>query len=162
MAQRRQRQKSEYGLQLAEKKKIRDEYGLREKQFRAYFKKGKDSGVIFQLLESRLDNAVFRAGLTITRPAARQMVSHGHILVNNRKVTIPSYHLRQGDTFSVREQSRARGTYEDYDLRMKKFEAPGWMTLDKRKMESKIVENPNLKEEPQPFNFQSVIEFYNR
>lgn len=162
MAQRRPRQKSEYGLQLAEKQKIREEYGLREKQFRSYFKKGKNSEAIYRYLELRLDNAVFRSGFTMTRAAAHQMVGHGHILVNNRKVTIPSYQIRVGDVMSVRQQSRDTGLYADYDVRLKKFEAPTWIALDKKKMEAKIITTPDIQEHMQPFAFQTVIEFYNR
>lgn len=162
MARGRPRQKSEYGLQLAEKQKIRNDYGLRERQFRGYFKKGKEPGNIYALLEARLDNAVYRAGFTPTRAAARQMVSHGHILVNKRKVTIPSYRIKIKDVILVRSLSNKKGMFADYKLRMKKFESPSWIKLDKNKMEAQIKATPDIKEQTQPFNFQTVIEFYSR
>jgi small subunit ribosomal protein S4 len=162
MAQRRPRQKSEYGLQLAEKQKIRIEYGLREKQFRRYFDEGRESSRIFALLESRLDNVVFRGGLAATRPMARQMVSHGHITVNGRKVTIPSYKVKAADVIAIREGSRDAGLFAEYDIRMKKFEPPTWLLLDKAQRQLTIKGRPDMSIEIQPFNFQTVIEFYSR
>lgn len=158
----RPRQKSEYGLQLAEKQKIRHEYGLRERQFRRYFDEGKDPERIFSLMESRVDALVFRSGFASTRRMARQMVSHGHITVNGRRITVPSYRAKIGDVMAVREASQDNGIWEEYDLRMKKHEPPSWISLDKKKKEFKLVALPNYKEEAQPFNFQTVIEFYSR
>lgn len=161
MAQ-RQRQKSEYGLQLAEKQKIRHEYGLRERQFRRYFDQGKDPEGIFALLETRLDVLVHRAGLASTRAMARQMTSHGHVTVNGRKVTVPSIKVRIGDIIAVRDASMEKGLFAEYDLRMKKYDPPSWISLDKKKKEFKLTSLPNIKENTQPFNFQTVIEFYSR
>lgn len=158
----RPKQKSEYGLQLAEKQKIRHEYGLRERQFRRYFDEGKDPERIFALMESRVDALVFRAGFAPTRRMARQMVSHGHMTVNGRKITVPSYRAKVGDIIGVRESSNDKGIWAEYDLRMKKYEPPTWISLDKKKREFKFVALPNTKEETQPFNFQTVIEFYSR
>lgn len=162
MQQKRTRAKSEYGLQLAEKQKIRIQYGLREKQFKNYFKKGKDPEKIFTLLEFRLDNVVFRAGLTPTRAAARQMVSHGHILVNGIRVTIASYQVKIGDLLEVKELSKSKGFFEDYNLRIKGYESPNWILVDKKKMKVKIKKLPDIKEDIQPYDIQTVIEFYSR
>ncbi|MDX1535288.1 MAG: 30S ribosomal protein S4 [Candidatus Spechtbacterales bacterium] len=162
MARRGSRQKSEYGLQLAEKQKIRNEYGLRERQFRRYFDQGGDPAGIFTLLELRLDTLVFRSGFASTRRMARQMTSHGHITVNGRKTTVPSYSIKVGDVISVRDGSKDNGLWEEYEMRMKKHEPPSWITLDKKKREFKLNALPNIKEETQPFNFQTVIEFYSR
>lgn len=163
MAQRGgRRTKSEYGIQLAEKQKIRNEYGLRERQFRAYFNKANDPAGVFALLEARLDSTVYRAGLAITRPQARQLVSHGHITVNGRKVTIPSFQVREGDVVAVRMGSMDAKVFNDYAERMEKFQAPSWVTVDVKKRETKVKSRADIKEETQPFNFQTVIEFYSR
>lgn len=154
--------KSEYGMQLSEKQKIRNEYGLREKQFRSYFDRGKEPNSVFELLERRLDSVVFRSGLANTRSKARQMVSHGHIVVNGRKVDIPSYIVEVGSVISIRPSSLESKLFEDYDFRMKKFETPSWLLLDSSKKESKLKSNPDIQEHTQPFNFQTVLEFYSR
>ena len=154
--------KSEYGMQLAEKQKIRNEYGLREKQFRSYFSRGKKPGSVFELLERRLDSVVFRSGFANTRPKARQMVSHGHIVVDGKKVNIPSYIVDVNSTISVRPSSQDGKLFEDYAFRMKKFESPSWIVLDSGKKESKLKSKPDIQEHTQPFNFQTVLEFYSR
>ncbi|MEX0869808.1 MAG: 30S ribosomal protein S4 [Candidatus Spechtbacterales bacterium] len=161
MAQ-RQRQKSEYGQQLAEKQKIRSEYGLRERQFKNYFKKGKTPESIFGLLESRLDITVFKSGLAPTRAMARQMVSHGHVTVNERKVTIASYKVKVGDIIAIKEASKEKGIFGDFELRTKNYEPPSWISLDKKKKEAKVKASPDMREQELPFSFQTVIEFYSR
>ncbi len=154
--------KSEYGQQLAEKQKIREEYGLRERQFKKYFKKGGTPENVYMLLESRLDSAVFRAGFAPTRKMARQMVSHGHIYINGGKARTPSIQVKKGDKLSVKESSRKKGLFSDYDLRMKNYEAPQWLTVNTSKMEAEIKSAPDIRESVQPMDFQSVIEFYSR
>ena len=154
--------KSEYGIQLYEKQKIRKEYGLREKQFRAYFNRGKEPGVVFDLLERRLDSVVFRSGFANTRPKARQMVSHGHITVNGKKVDIPSYIVAIDSMISIRISSKDGKLFDDYNFRMKKFETPSWLILDSSKKESKLKSKADIQEYTQPFNFQTVLEFYSR
>ncbi|MEX0877940.1 MAG: 30S ribosomal protein S4 [Candidatus Spechtbacterales bacterium] len=158
----RPRQKSEYGLQLAEKQKIREEYGLREKQFRRYFDKGQKPENIFSLLEFRLDSIVFAGGFTPTRRMARQLISHGHMQVNGKKVTIASYQVRPGDIITVKETSAVKGIFADYEIRVKNLNPPSWLVLDKKKKELKVKSLPDIKEQIQPFNFQTVIEFYSR
>src|SRR3989338_1273578 len=101
MAKANIKSKSEYGLQLQEKQNIKKEYGLRERQFKNYFKKGKSSDQIFILLERRLDSVIFASGFAPTRKAARQIVNHGHVLVNNKKVKVRSYSLRDGDIIKI-------------------------------------------------------------
>lgn len=154
--------KSEYGIQLSEKQKIRSDYGLREKQFRSYFSKGKEPKKVFELLESRLDSIVFRSGLTSTRPQARQLVNHGHIKVNNKKASIPSFIVRTGDVISLKDGSKQIKLFDDYDQRMKKFDPPSWLELNTKNKEVKIKGKPDIKEQVQPFNFQMVLEFYSR
>jgi len=125
----RGRGKSEYGLQLREKQKVKFSYGLRERQFANYVKEAsKKSGTetsanLFDILESRLDNVVFRLGLAESRSKARQIVTHGHIMINGRRVNIPSCRMRPGDKLSVRPQSEGKGIFKDIDIKL-----PGLVT----------------------------------
>ena len=156
------KQKSEYGLQLEEKKNIKRDYGVRERQFKNYFDKGRKPDAIFSVLESRLDSIVFRSGIASTRSMARQIVSHGHVLVNGRKVSVPSIHVGVGDAVAVSERSKGKGVFVDYEMRIKKYEPPSWISLDKQKMQIKLLHIPDIKQQIQPHNFQTVIEFYSR
>jgi len=162
MAQRRTKQKSEYGLQLQEKQKMKEEYGLREKQFRRYFDKGQKPDNIFSLLELRLDSLVYASGFTATRASARQMVSHGHVLVNGKRVTVPSYYVGSKDTVIIKENSKQKGMFADFAFRTKNHKPPSWLAVDKKKMEIKLSGRPDIKEQVTPFNFQTIIEFYSR
>jgi small subunit ribosomal protein S4 len=156
--------KSEYGEQLRSKQKVKVIYGLRETQFANYVKKAmsnpKDtSASLFSLLESRLDNVVFRAGLAHTRALARQLVSHGHVTVNGRKVNIPAFSVKEGDMIAVREGSKVSKYFAKL---AEKFEptVPGWITAEPAKMSFKIKSTP--KDLDKTTNFQSIIEFYSR
>lgn len=162
MARATTRAKSEYGQQLEEKQKIKREYGLRERQFKSYFAKGKYPEAIFRLLELRLDSVIYAAGFTPTRRAARQLASHGHALINGRKSTIPSQTLRPKDVVEIKETSRKKGLFEDYALRTKNYQPPSWLKVDKKKMAVEVQGVPSTKEQIEPFNFQTVIEFYSR
>ncbi len=158
-------QMSEYGSQLNEKRKVRETYGLREKQFSKYVEfamasKGSNTiESIFKSLETRLDNVVFRAGFAHTRALSRQIVSHGHILVNGRKVTIPSYAVRENDVISVREGSKASPFFIK---KLENFEPsnPSWMTFSPKDISFTIKSTP--KEIEKNFNFQAIVEFYSR
>jgi small subunit ribosomal protein S4 len=156
--------KSEYGEQLRDKQKVKVIYGLREKQFANYVEKAmtntkNTAESIFASLESRLDNVVFRAGLAHTRALARQIVSHGHITVNGRKVNIAAYNVKEGDVVAVREGSKVSKYFTKL---AEKFEpaVPGWMTATAKDMSVKINSIP--KDTNKSMNFQSVIEFYSR
>lgn len=157
--------KSEFGEQLRDKQKVRIAYGLREKQFSAYVNKAINSkGVntqemIHTLLESRLDNAVYRAGLAVNRALARQLVNHGHIVVNGKKLSIPSYTIRVGDVISVREGSKAL-TY--FTKLAEKFEPtlPSWLTGDTKKFAFTVKSLP--KELDKTVSYQTIVEFYSR
>lgn len=157
--------KSEFGEQLRDKQKLRVAYGLREKQFSAYVYKAINTKgantqeMIFTLLESRLDNVVYRAGLAHTRSLARQLVNHGHITVNGKKVSIPSYSVRAGDVISVREGSKV---IKYFAKLAEKFEPtlPSWMTGDAKKMSFTIKSLP--KELDKTINYQTIVEFYSR
>lgn len=141
---------SEYGIQLKERQKIKLTYGIRQRQYENYLdeaskKKGADPTTqLFELLESRLDNVVFRIGFSGSRSGARQMVSHGHIIVNGRKMNISSLSLKKGDKVSIRPQSADKGILKDIDIKLKKYNPPSWLNVDKEKKEGEIVGRPTI------------------
>ncbi len=156
---------SEYGIQLQEKQKVRLMYGLNEKQFRRTFEKAqKMSGIagenLLRLLESRLDNVVYRMGLANTRRGARQVVNHGHILVNGIKVDIPSYIVKPGDTVSVKENSLEHPAIKAA-LEANKTK-PAFVEFDNKKMSGTYVRYPDRSELNQDINEALIVEFYNR
>ncbi|MBI2039101.1 MAG: 30S ribosomal protein S4 [Candidatus Niyogibacteria bacterium] len=159
---------SEYGAQLKEKQKIKFLYGLRERQFRNIVKtatatKGvENTRRIMELLEGRLDNVVYRLGFAPTRAAGRQLVGHGHIMVNGRKVTIPSFEVRVGDRIAIRPQSAVKAVFGNLDILLKKYEAPSWIELDKGKKEGVIASKPNVTDADLGVNSGVVVEFYSR
>ena len=142
------RKRSEYGLQLNEKQKVRFIYGVLEKQFRKYYemavkRQGVTGECLLQILESRLDNVVFRMGLASTRRQARQIVNHSHITVNGRKVNIPSYLVKPGDVVSVREKSVSSVGIKDIVERNQDRLVPQWIDMDKNTLTGKIVRLAN-------------------
>ena len=156
---------SNYSAQLTEKQKVRFTYGMNEKQFHTLFlKAGKMEGIhgenFLKLLESRLDNVVYRMGLATTRRAARQVVNHGHILVNGKRVDIPSYNVKPGDKISVREASR------DHKAILASLESinsiPEYVTFDKKNFEGTYVRYPERNELSADINEAFIVEFYNR
>lgn len=156
---------SEYGLQLREKQRLRRGYGISERQLENYFikaslSKKSLSDFLLELLERRLDNAVFRAGFAESRSIARQLVSHGHFCVNGRKVTIPSYQLSKNDVISIRPQSE--DNFKDIKNILKGKEMPAWLALDKEKLEIKIIALPIKKDISEPIDIAMVIEYYSR
>jgi small subunit ribosomal protein S4 len=157
---------SDYGVQMLEKQKIRFSYGVTEKQFSNYVKKASNkkgvsaSEFLKALLESRLDNVVYRLGLAHTRALARQMVAHGHFMVNNRRTTSPAYALRAGDTVTVREGSRASALFSDIEKKMQNYSLPTWLSFDPKTMTGKVVSAPRA--DDAFLNFGAVIEFYSR
>jgi small subunit ribosomal protein S4 len=158
---------SDYGLQLREKQKIRRMYGLNESQFRKYFKGAdRQTGVtgtnFLILLERRLDNSIYRLGFANSRSQARQLVRHGHLLVNGRKVDIPSYLLRPGDTVTIAEGSRKIGTVNDAMEAMPRRGLPPWLDLDKAKFEGTFKALPTREEMNLPVQEQLVVEFYSK
>ena len=160
--------KSEFGTQLNEKQKARFIYGLTEKQFSNYVKEAlakkstNASQTIFQFLETRLDNVVYRLGLSTTRLGSRQIVSHGHVLVNGRRVTTPSRRLVIGDTVEVRPQSQNKGMFAGIEEKMKSVTTPGWISFDQGKKIAKIIGVPLLVPTENMFDLNAVIEFYSR
>src|SRR3989344_533044 len=145
---RRPKALSEYGTQLIEKQKIRFSYGITERQLSNYVKKAshiKGAHTVekfYEELESRLDNAVYRMGLAASRRAARQMVSHGHFIVNDHKVTIPSYEVKIGDIIKIREGSKGSKLFEGLAEKLKDYNAPAWVTFDVSAQEGKVLGKP--------------------
>lgn len=156
---------SEYGLQLQEKQKLRHMYGLNERQFRRIFDDaGKMKGVhgenFMILLESRLDNLVYRLGLARTRRQARQLVNHGHILVDGKRVDIPSYQVTPGQTIGVREKSRNLDVIKEA-IEVNNY-VPDYLTFDADKLEGTYTRLPERSELPAEINEAFIVEFYSR
>ena len=161
----RRKKLSEYGIQLQEKQKVRFMYGLNEKQFHKLFEKAqKMHGIAGEnfliLLESRLDNLVYRMGLANTRRGARQIVNHGHILVNGKKVNIPSYACKPGDVISVKENSVGHKAITEALQRT--ITRPQFVTFDDKKLTGTYVRFPDRSELNQDINEALIVEFYNR
>ncbi|HEY4499627.1 MAG TPA: 30S ribosomal protein S4 [Candidatus Paceibacterota bacterium] len=161
----RRRSVSEVGEQLMEKQKIKYSYGIRESQMQKIFNQAaKHKGVtgdrILQILEQRLDNVVFRLGFALSRSIGRQLVGHGHITVNGRKVTIPSFSVRIGDRIAIRELSKDHPIFKELSVNLKKFEPPVWLSLDQDKMEGKVVGVPQGID--QLFDVNMVVDYYSK
>ncbi len=156
---------SNYGVQLVEKQKIRFTYGISEKQLKKTFEKaGKLKGIhgenMLKLLESRLDNIVYRMGIASTRRAARQFVNHGHVAVNGKKVDIPSYQVKPGDVVSIRENSKEhKGMKQALEAINRNVE---YVSFDKNKLEGTYIRYPERSELSQEINESLVVEFYNK
>jgi len=163
----RRRASSEYGVQLTEKQKVKRSYLLREKQFRNYFdfaskKEGVTGDVLLETMERRLDNVVFRGGLAASRSSAKQIVSHGHMTLNGRRVDIPSILVKVGDKISIRKGSESKAVFKDFEEKLKKFEAPGWIDLNKKDLTLEIKRLPQREDIDSAFNMQLITEFYSR
>ncbi|AIG28185.1 30S ribosomal protein S4 [Brevibacillus sp. 7WMA2] len=159
------RKLTEYGIQLQEKQKLRHMFGVNEKQFRRTFEHAqKMRGVLgenfMKLLESRLDNVVFRMGFAATRPAARQLVNHGHMTVNGKKVDIASYRVQPGDVITLREKSRGLAIVKE-SLEARTF-VPNFITFDDNKVEGTFTRLPDRSEMPAEINETLIVEWYSR
>jgi small subunit ribosomal protein S4 len=160
----RRRKQSDYGRQLTEKQKLRLNYGISERQLRGLFKAARRSKVstgekLLELLERRLDNCVFRAGFAPTIPAARQLVNHGHFIVNGRRVDIPSYSVKPGDLIQPREKSRELATIKENTTEFWTLR-PGWLEMDMAAATAKMTEVPQPDAVPFAVDVQLVVEFY--
>ncbi len=161
------RKVSEYGLQLKEKQKAKFIYGVLEKQFRNYSEKAKKmQGVtgenLLTLLERRIDNVVFRLGLANTRKQARQVVRHGHITVNGKRLDIPSALVEVGDVITVCEKSQNNAFFKALKETNNALSAPAWLEADQANLKGSVVRFPNRDEIDVPINEQSIIELYSR
>lgn len=162
---RRRGKKSEYAIQLMEKQKAKYTYGVLERQFRNMFKKatsaqGITGEVLLQLCESRLDNVVYRMGISPSRSGARQLVSHRHILVNGKKVNIPSYQLKAGDTVAVREKSKSLEAIQS--SLANSSQVYEWITWNNDTMEGTYVSVPARIQIPEQINEQFIVELYSK
>jgi len=166
----RKRKMSDYAIRLQEKQKLRYLYGgLREKQFKRYFDKaariagntgGNTGKILLQLLERRLDNVVYRLGFAKTRRQARQMVIHGHFLINGKKVDRPGYQVNVGDTIEVREKSKNSPMFKENLENKDPRTIPEWLELDKENMKGRVVALPEDVQLEIPVDVQLIIEYY--
>lgn len=160
--------KSDFGLQLFEKQKARFTYGVSEKQFSKYVKniihkKGANStDTLIETLESRLDNAVYRLGLAASRQAARQMVSHGHITINEKRNNIPSYKVEVGDKIGISQRSLKSKLFTEFENKAKEHNYPSWLKYDVAKKVYNVQGMPKLANTEIMFNAASIIQYYSR
>ncbi len=161
---------SEYKKSLQEKQTLKRLYGLSEKQFKKYVQNalGKIRKVenvsdeLVKNLERRLDNVVFRLGLTKTRAQSRQLVSHAYFLINNKPVNIPSFQVKKGDVILIKESKKKKIIFKDVKEELKKIEIPLWLNIDKESLQSKIIGDPTLAEVNLPVEISLIFEFYSR
>jgi small subunit ribosomal protein S4 len=163
----RRRRESEYNRQLREKQKTRRVYGVSERQFRRYFrtalqKRGLTGEILLQMLERRLDNVVYRLGYAESRSQARQLVTHGHFNVNDRRTDVPSMIVRPGDRIEVREGSRKRTYFKDLPPIAEARTVPSWLDRDLAGLSGKVVNNPERTDVDTTINDQLIIEYYSR
>lgn len=163
----RRRKVSEYGVQLREKNKARFIYGILERQFRRHYaeaerRPGATGENLLRLLEMRLDNVVFRLGFAESRAQARQLVTHGHITVNGRKVNIPSYETKPGQVIGVRPRSRELEYFKTLAEVLKRRDVPAWLSLDVESMSGRILSAPSRSEIDANLQEQLIVEWYSR
>lgn len=161
------RRMSDYGLQLREKQKAKRIYGVMERQFRRYFQealkvKGMTGATLLQTLERRLDNVVMRLGLADSRSQARQLVTHGHITVNGRKMTVPSYLVEIGDEIGIRPQSRRNKYFSNISEVLDPGVVPDWLQLDTQAVVGRVSDFPSRDQIQEPINEQLIVEYYSR
>lgn len=164
---RRRRQESEYGIQLREKQKAKFIYGVLEKQFHGYFEKAKAMpGItgenLMRILESRLDSVIFRLGFARTRKEARQIVTHGHIMVNGRRVDVPSYRVKAGDVVSVAPKSKELLVIKSALVSNARFEVPAWLEVDIEKLQGNVLALPQRDQIDLDINEQLIVELYSK
>ena len=163
----RRPKKSEYALQLTEKQKVKFVYGVLEKQFRAYYEKaarmkGNTGDELMTLLERRLDNVVFRLGFARTRKEARQMVTHGHICVNGRRVDIPSFRVRAGELVSVAPKAKELLVVKSALVSNERVQVPAWLEIDIEKLQGSVLSLPTRDQIDMDINEQLIVELYSK
>ena len=161
-------QKSQYNLQLREKQKVKRLYGLLEKQFanlmkEALKKQGPSGELLLQFLEQRLDSAIYRAGFSTSRRGARQLVTHGHFMLNDRRVDVPSIRLKADDVVNIRTSSKNNSYFNNLDeLSPAAPEIPSWINVDRKKLQIKVTGLPTREEAEPDINEQLIVEYYSR
>lgn len=163
----RRRKESEYAMQLREKQKAKFIYGVLEKQFRGYFKRaksmeGQTGENLMTLLETRLDNVVFRLGFARTRKEARQMVTHGHICVNGRRVDIPSFRVRPGELVSVAPKAKELLVVKSALVSNERVQVPAWLEIDIEKLQGSVLSLPTRDQIDLDINEQLIVELYSK
>ena len=158
---------TDYGQQLNEKQKAKRQYNLLEKQFRLIFEKakgktGNTAETFIQLLETRLDNVIYRAGYATSRNQARQLVNHGLFTVNDRKADIPSFQLKSGDVVKIKSNKKNAKVFKDLKDKLKKAQVPGWINLNSEDLSIKVLHKPDVNAMQNNFNVQMIVEFYSR
>lgn len=165
---RRSTPKTDYGRQFLEKQKVRFTYGVTERQFRNYIREvlashsGNPAELLFTFLESRLDNVLYRLGLAASRRAARQLVSHGHVSINEKRVTIPSFRVAPGEIIRIRERSTKTVPFTNLAERLKEHTTPAWLSFDPAVFEGKVNTLPRFEKSELHFDLSPVLEFYSR
>ena len=167
MAGKKRPRDSEYRVQLREKQRCKRMYGLLEKQFRGYYtiasaQKGITGENLLRLLESRLDNVVYRLGFAKSRDEARQVVRHGHIVVNGHRVDIPSYRVRPSEVVAVRDKSKELLVIKTALIASEKIEVPGWLEVDIEKLQGKVLSLPSREQIDAPVREQLIVELYSK
>jgi small subunit ribosomal protein S4 len=167
MAGRKRPRDSEYRVQLREKQKAKRIYGLLEKQFRGYYElANRQQGItgenLLRLLESRLDNVVYRLGFATSRDEARQLIRHRHFDVNGRRVTIPSFRVRPGDAVAVRDKSKELTVVKGALISSARIEVPGWLEVDVEKLSGKVLSLPQRDQIDAPVREQLIVELYSK
>ena len=163
----RRRKESEYAMQLREKQKAKYTYGVLEKQFRGYFKRaksmqGQTGENLMTILETRLDNVVFRLGFARTRKEARQMVTHGHICVNGRRVDIPSFRVRAGELVSVAPKAKELLVVKSALVSNERVQVPAWLEIDIEKLQGSVLSLPTRDQIDLDINEQLIVELYSK
>ena len=162
---------SEYGKQLQEKQKLKNLYNLREAQLAKLVKEilgsrsKNDKDIAYLLIKSieeRLDNVIFRLGLAVSRPQARQLISHKHFLVNDKSVNIPSQRVKKGDVIKLKQKSIAKKIFQNIVARLKKHTVPSWLSWDLEKLEAKVIGEPTLDEVASPVEIHLIFEYYSK
>ncbi len=159
---------SDFGLQLLEKQKARTTYGINERQFQKIVEKilntkgANSTEALVSALETRLDNAVFRLGFANSRQAARQLVSHGHIDVNGKRMTVPSYAVKVGDMISIRPRSSKKNIFTNLDAKLKEARVPSWLSLNLEKKEGKVQGMPKMAPNELSFDIPQIIQYYSK
>ncbi len=159
---------SDFGLRLLEKQRARVTYGMNEKQFKNAVesiinkKTANMSDALVAELETRLDNTIYRLGFAPTRQAGRQMVNHGHINVNGKRQSIPSYKVSVGDIITIRESSQKKPLFKDLDDRLKEHRTPSWLTLDNGKREAKVQGMPKIAPNELAFDISQIFQYYSK
>lgn len=162
------RGRSDYSLTLREKQKVRRLYGIDDAVLRRYFGKARNNTskstveMLAELLERRLDNTVYRLGFALSRSIARHLVSYGHILVNDRRVTSPAFQVRIGDNIALKESKSDSSLFQALDIRLKKYTPPEWLELQKNQRIGKVVRLPNLNDIYLQQNMALIVEYYSR